>query len=282
LFLKPEKSANLGLVYIARGGPGGIESVRRFSETYVSCDAGITHSLYIAAKGWKSKEEIRQLEGYFADVPITMVSLPDDGFDLGAYIRVANRVPADWLCFLNSHSRILRENWLSLLYQAAQGSEVGAAGATGSWESAFEALLDTPWPPQWVSRIRRAVTLARNWTQFPAFPNPHLRTNSFLTRTKLFVEFASQIAFPQTKRDVYAIESGSRSFSSFLRGRGLGLRVCGANGVAYSIDEWPFSGTYRSKNQCNLLVADNQTQEFSVADSELQKSLQFSAWGDAA
>jgi hypothetical protein len=275
----PDVSVNLALIYIARGGPGGAESIRQFSETYVSCNAGIAHSLYVAAKRWKSEGEIRQLEAYFAGVPVTVISLPDDGFDLGAYIRVADMIPAEWFCFLNTHSRILSENWLSLLYEGAQSSGVGATGATGSWESAFDALLHTPWPANFVPRLRRAATLIRNRMQFPAFPNPHLRTNAFLTRSELFSQFASQTVFPRTKRDAYTIESGSRSFSSFLRGRGLDLRVCGANGVAYSIDAWPVSGTYRSKNQFNLLVADNQTREFAAADSVLRKSLQLSAWG---
>jgi hypothetical protein len=274
-----EKQASIGLIYIARGGPGGAESVRQFCESYLARDAGIVHSLYVAAKRWRSDDEIRRLEMYFAGFPINIVSLPDDGLDIGAYMRIARRIPAEWLCFLNTHSRILKENWLSLLYHAAQGSEVGATGATGSWESAFNALLDAQWPTQFGSRVRRAAALARNWAQFPAFPNPHLRTNAFLTRSALFSEFASQVAFPRTKRDVYAIESGSRSYSSFLRRRGLDLRVCGADGVAYSIDSWPGSGTYRSRNQDNLLVADNQTQEFSAADPVLRESLRVSAWG---
>lgn len=273
------KSAKIGIVYIARGGSGGIESIQRFRETYNSCDAGIAHSLYIVAKRWETEDEIRNVEECFGDIATKILFLPDDGFDLGAYIRVAQNVPSEWLCFLNTHSRILRANWLFMLYDGAKDDGVGAAGATGSWESAFNALLHAAWPTGFSSRLRRAATLIGNWLKFPAFPNPHLRTNAFMTRTDVFVDFASGIDFPRTKRDVYAIESGSNSFSSYIRGRGLDLRVCGADGAVYSIEDWPLSGTYRSSDQCNLLVADNQTLEFSLADARLRKSLQLEAWG---
>jgi len=275
------RAANIGVVYIARGGPGGIESIRRFRETYNLCDAGIAHSLYVVAKRWENEDEIRNVQACFGDVAAKILFLPDDGLDLGAYIRVAQIVPSEWLCFLNTHSRILKAKWLCLLYDGANNDGVGAAGATGSWESAFNALLHSPWPARFPSRLRRAATLIGNWAKFPLFPNPHLRTNAFMTRTRLFLDFASGIAFPRTKRDVYAIESGSNSFSSYVRGRGLDLRVCGADGVAYSIKDWPVSGTYRSSDQCNLLVADNQTLEFSLADTQLRKSLQLEAWGVA-
>jgi hypothetical protein len=45
------------------------------------------------------------------------LTLPDDGFDWAAYRRAAEHLPHEFACFLNTHSRIRADGWLSILRQ---------------------------------------------------------------------------------------------------------------------------------------------------------------------
>jgi hypothetical protein len=256
--------------------------VRPFFSSYEAHDAGIDHSLRVVVKGWQTVPGLDTVVKLAGRLGAEVIPLQDDGFDFGAYFRVVPAIHESWICLVNTNSRILAPKWLAHLFRGACGEGIGAAGATGSWESSSRnAYLGVP--SEGIRMAPRSIArTAYNWLHFPAFPNPHLRSNAILTRTSLFKEFARTRRIPMSKRDAHILESGRTGFSAFLHRRRLKLVVCGANGSIYCPADWPVSATFRSLKQHNLLVADNQTLQYESQPKAVRYSLQLAAWGRLA
>lgn len=278
---------SLALIYLARGVGNGLASAERFFEAYRTFTPGCPHELIVIAKGWTNSNERDVLERMAKDHASRVVDLPDDGYDWGAYMRLAPALSQTWLCFLNTHSRPLAAGWLGVMLKCAQSPKVGAVGATASWGT----MIPT-WPtlrPRWEWRllnyplrlVRNALIFVKNAKHFPNFPNPHLRSNAFLVRRELFNKFVDSQGIPRNKRDAHILESGRAGFTRFLIGQGLAPMVAGLDGLCYESKQWGSSSTFRVPGQSNLLVADNQTVFYDEANKSLRRRLEFAAWGKA-
>ena len=271
---------NLAVVFLARQHEGGIAAVEAFLKHYSEYPPGCGHTLYFAVKGWvrgPARETLTQLaEGCGA----TLVELPDDGFDWGAYFRIATMLQQTWVCFLNTHSRPVSPDWLRKIYLAAQAPDVGMVGATGSWESLARFDSSSACGLGVLPRMRRFISSLLNRHKFAAFPNAHLRSNGCLIRRELFLAFAAGVSMPTDKKAALLLESGHNGLSAFVRKQGLELMVVGANGQHYSREAWADSETFRSGAQANLLVEDNQTRDYMTAAAREKSRLAALAWGN--
>jgi hypothetical protein len=267
------------VVFLARGGENAGKSCADFFASYKAWDSGVRHSLMVLMKGWHDPVSASEVARKASQNDAQTVELPDDGFDFGAYFRAIEQVRTEWVCFLNTNSRIAADKWLSKLLEAAQLPGVGAAGSTASWESSFSnainAFRDSGNRPLW----KRARTLVHSAIYYRPFPNPHLRSNAFVARTSLFREFAQKRSIPANKRQAYLLESGRKSFSAYLLRRGYELMVVNSEGTPFRWRDWRASGTFRSTSPCAVLVQDNQTIAFEAADDCNQALLRYISWG---
>lgn len=265
----------------------GLASAEGFFEAYRAHPPGCPHELIVIAKGWAGIEGRNSLERMANEHAARIIDLPDDGYDWGAYMRLAPHLSHEWICFLNTHSRPLIAGWLNLMLEHVQSLKVGAVGATASWGT----MIPT-WPslkPQWEWRLlhyplrlaRNAFIFVMNVRHFPYFPNPHLRSNAFLVRRELFNEFVQLRDIPRNKRDAHRLESGEIGFTRYLINRGLTPLVVGLNGKNYPPEQWMSSGTFRVPHQPNLLISDNQTSAYNWASQSLKRRLELAAWGCA-
>ncbi len=273
------RAGDLAVLFLARGVDGGRSAAEAFFDSYRDHPAGCQHSLVVLVKGWEGLEGLSDVMRWTAAFRGRTVSLPDDGFDIGAYFRALPEIHEEWLCMLNTFCRIRADDWLRLLQVAARGERVGAAGATGSWESISHGVLAERPRRRWKSRARQLARLVRYAALFPAYPNPHLRSTAFLTRRDLFSAFAQARRVPREKEQAHRLESGRRGFSQFLHRRGLELVIAGADGRIYRSPSWRASGTFRIPGHPNLLIHDNQTRGFDSADRATQNALHRAAWG---
>src|SRR3954463_7092791 len=124
----------LAVVYLARGAEG-TAPLRKFRDSYLSYPAGLEHELVVAYKGYAADSDIAASQSVLSGVEHRSLVLPDDGFDIGAYLRAAETLEADYLCFLNTFTEIRSADWLQSLYRHAADSHVGLVGAMGSYES---------------------------------------------------------------------------------------------------------------------------------------------------
>lgn len=265
---------SIAVVYLARGIGGGRLAAESFFESYRANPAGCDHRLVVVTKGWSAQPGVDEVIRGASAISAQVLALPDDGYDWGAYFRVAKYLREEWLCLLNTHSRLCVPDWLYLLMAAACKKNVGATGATGSWgtlaprvRAVSPGLLFYPW--------RLLTTIGR----FPSYPNPHLRSNAFLVRRDLFLAFASQRPIPIFKQDAHMLESGRRGFTRYLHENDFMPVVVGRDGTSYSQEDWIVSNTFRMPGQENLLIMDNQTENYAKATVRMKQIMEESAWG---
>jgi hypothetical protein len=284
------------VLFLLRGVDGGVSAARAFFDSYRDYRAGCDHELVILMKGWDGIEGRDEAMAMARRESAAVIDLPDDGYDWGAYIRAAGKLPHDWFCFLNTYSRILAPDWLAKLRRSAEMPGVAAAGASGSFGTALPSLGLVTARFQDV-RQRRGVALATAAAiqcvagypngiaqlrpLFCEMPNPHLRSNAFLVRRADFLAFAAATRIPESKKEALVLENGRESLTSFLHADGRVTVVVGADGTAYRPENWPESGTFWVPGQENLLIADNQTQAYAEAAAYRRRFLERAAWGRA-
>jgi hypothetical protein len=301
---------------VRRGSP--LAGLDRFLASYRRHDAGAEHRLVLLLKGFETGAErgvvLDRLDGLAAEC----IDVTDEGFDLSAYRVAADRLDAEVACFLNSNSELLADGWLANLVSALQPG-VGAAGATGSWNSArsnaaFQLYLPSPYGAVFPDRVwhrhqsrllndeiatsagasglagafsrpplryaRTALAVTQALTLFLPFPAVHLRTNAFAIRLDTWRELRFHSI--RSKVRAWQLESGRGSISEQLRARGLETLVVDRAGRTYRPKEWADSLTLWQADQENLLVADNQTEHYRLGDIERRTLLAKVAWGAKA
>jgi hypothetical protein len=264
--------------------PLGLGVFAAFLGSYRAHSAGIDHQLAVLFKGFSSDRELAPFEQLLAGTPHQPVRISDDGFDIRPYFTAARMLPHRYQCFLNSYSRILSEDWLAKFHANLTRSGVGLVGATGSHESPLDghrrhvAAVRYPRSVRGLHAWFRDRRLTRRLRgDFESFPNPHLRTNGFMIEraTMLSLRFDRE----SNKMDSLRFESGKGGMTRQLLGRGLKVLVVGVDGLGYEPDRWHESGTFRSGEQNNLLIADNRTDQYAEADPAFRGFLRELAWG---
>jgi hypothetical protein len=245
--------------------PLGTLTLARFLSAYERNDPGAAHRLHVVLNGFDDEASLAGHRQLLSHVDHEELVLPAPGPDLAAYKAALAGTGAPWICFVNSYAEPLVPGWLEHLLAAARAPGVGLVGATGSYESAYSAA------PRW-----RKPLLRRH---FPQFPNPHVRSSSFVIARGL----AEALDWPPPRRKQQALqlESGRAGLSAQVVARGMRLAVAGREG-AVEVADWPASRTFRSGAQENLLVADNRTRQYAEADPAERHRLAAMAWGDAA
>jgi hypothetical protein len=269
----------IGVAHLVRAS-NGTAPFQRFLDSYRTHPAGCDHELLLLCKGFRTRAELRPYQELLGEIRCQALWLPDVGLDIRPYFMATRRFNHSYLCFLNSFSVLLADNWLAKLAQSLARPGVGLVGASGSWESGYTNVLVATALRQmagpralWVPRLIAYRAL------FAPFPNPHIRTTSFMAKA----EVLRRIHWPhvRVKRDAHRFEGGRNSITRQVRRMGLRTLVVGRDGAGYESPDWPCSGTFRQGAQENLLVADNRTEAFQRADARQREHLSRMAWGDA-
>ncbi|MBV9835763.1 MAG: hypothetical protein JO055_15205 [Alphaproteobacteria bacterium] len=144
------------------------------------------------------------------------------------------------------------------------------------------ALFEEPYRRRHLRLWRQRMSVHPDYEgapMFPAFPNPHVRSNGFLVRTKFLTSRFPELGL--SKMDCLKFESGLEGLSASIVKDGASLLLVGEKGE-YPVDDWPQSKTFRSGDQEDLLIRDNQTDIFSSLPPINRELLRYFTWGDAA
>ena len=117
-----------------------------------------------------------------------------------------------------------------------------------------------------------------DYRRFPAFPNPHIRSNGFMLRRDRLAAFDP--AKIQTKLDACAFESGFDGLTAQLRRAGLAAVVVSNDGKGYDVDKWARSRTFRLFDQSSLILTDNRSREFEQMSEAARAVHARMTWGD--
>ena len=261
----------------------GPHALSRFLESYQLFDAGHRHRLVFLLKGFE-RALPPEIAALLASVPHTTMHCPNHGFDLGSYFFACARVSEPLVMFTNSFSIFQGDDWLLKLLNAHGRQNVGAVGATGSWESLSSFFLDQRRDrtrPDYLLATAKALAIGVPLLAlFPAFPNAHLRTNGFLIARERLLSIRPRIM--RTKLDAWLFESGRLSMTRKLFKQGLEVLVVGRDGSIFSPENWNRSQTFWQASQENLLIHDNRTMAFGRGDPLFQKARSMVAWGESS
>lgn len=291
----------------------GIEPFRCFLDSYRANPGGIEHDLLIVFKGFGQPQDTAEYREALIPFQHSTFIVPDEGFDIGAYLAVVNHYSEQYryFCFLNSFSVIQDRKWLIKLYKNLSKPGVGLVGATGSCmshntsaRSWFRVVATTifsqgytrhskkgkkqldrdGWQHKeidcWkstISKIRRILYHSMLMMNFDPFPNYHIRTNVFMISSAMMMSLKFHNI--NYKMDAYKFESGKRGITKQILNKGKKVIVVGKDGIGYDKEIWHQSKTFWSFEQENLLVADNQTLKYQKETVEGRRYLNLIAWG---
>jgi hypothetical protein len=272
----PAGAPELCVVHLVRAA-NGIAPFRRFIESYIRYRAGVQHEFVLLFKGFGSEREAAPYRELVDGLGAEVMFVADDGFDLNAYAQAARQLEHCRLCFVNSHTRVLSGDWLAPLTRWVSEPGVGLVGATGTFESHLQGAARGGESTQSLLWLRRRVAVRKLRAHFPPFPNPHLRSNAFLADRELVLELGLERAVD--KDAAHGLESGWHSITRQVLAMGLRVLVVGRDENAYEPEEWPTSRTFRSGEQENLLIGDNRTEEYRLANPAERSTLNELAWG---
>lgn len=282
------QDSTICVIHLVRAG-NGVQPLAQFLQSYENHPAGVGHELLFVLKGFDGEQVGPEIEALLQKVPHRRMHVPDPGYDITAYFRAAEATDASMLCFLNSFSVILADDWLLNLHKAALLPGAGAVGATGSWQGTYKDrrlvrdVARTIGRPAWVQSLLwlplvASLNVWRHAFSFPYFPNPHLRTNAFMLRRETMLALRPRVT--RTKRQAYQFESGRHSMTRQIHKMGKSTCIVGRDGGVFESRDWWKSGTFWMGEQENLLVADNQTRRYLAADHDARKVYTKLAWGD--
>jgi hypothetical protein len=190
-------------------GPLGPRPLREFLASYRRHPAGAEHELVVLLNN-VSDEQRSALTAELDRTEHRVLELDTPVQDLAAYIQAAERLEHERVCFLNSYSEILSDDWLGKLKRALDQPDAGLVGATGSWASLHSAvlnafLLPNPYrgvvPKRSIAReqmraIELELELVRTQdyeTAVPAQLPPRSLANSVISTLKAFRPMPEQL-----------------------------------------------------------------------------------------
>lgn len=274
---------SIAVVYLARGEGNGILSARKFFASYKERSAGADHNLYVICKGWSDNDEETELRNLAKSHDAVILDQADDGFDWGAYFRAAKSISENYVIFLNSHSKIVGDDWVDKLVFGFTHKSIGIIGVTGSFSSwvdwtacpPFSAYSILSYPLRLIKNIGNSIAYRG---KYDPFPNIHVRSNAFIIRTDLFKEFAKSMDIPQKKSDAHELESGIIGLTNFVRSKNLDVNICDLSGRLLPPQEWSRGNFFRAGSQKNLLIEDNQTNAYNEANIAKKHFMEYKSW----
>jgi glycosyl transferase family 2 len=124
----------IAVFYLARIAES-FSHFERFAESYRQYPAGEDHELVIIYKGDLKSGVKAAAEAIFAGIPHQFIVIPDQAYDIQAYLYAAQQIESDTLCLFNTFTTLLSPNWLKKLSAQFRKPGIGAAGMTASYES---------------------------------------------------------------------------------------------------------------------------------------------------
>ena len=249
------------------------ERIKKFIEHYKKYSSGIDHSLLICFKMFK-KKDILLIKDYLKNIDYTEFIDPieTNDYDFGSYKRVAQLHQDKRILFLNSHSYPICDNWLSMMISNTDNKAL--IGTSASNESILDAVkLKKKY--KIFSYLFKKFILKK---KFNSFPNPHVRTSSFLIYGQLLLDYMINKKI-NNKENAWEIESGKKSLSNYFKYKNYPIYIINSDGKKFTEVNWMFSETYCYSKQLKSIISDKHTRKY-LSLSEKDKALsQTKVWG---
>ena len=249
------------------------KSIINFIKHYKLYSAGFSHKLLICFKLLDKKKiistrlllkNIHYIE--FID-PITI-----NDYDFGSYSRVALKYPSYTIFFLNSHSYPITSNWLKkILLHYKIKTFIGTT-------SSNESLLTSLKLKKFYKFFSFLYKFLRYKKKFFSFPNPHIRSSSFLLKASDFLMFIKDKSF-NSKEDAWYAESGIDGMTHFFKNKNFNIYIVNSDGHKFVENKWKYSETYNFLSQSKSLISDKHTRKYLKLSNKMRIISEKATWG---
>ena len=249
-------------------------SLKNFIENYQKYVSGIEHELVICFKLLNS-DRINELQTFTNDVKYTSFIDPFkiNDFDFGSYKRIAENYPNKQILFLNSHSYPICDNWLFKLINSADNETL--IGTSASNESIIDSLILKK-KYKIFSYIYKKIYLKK---RFKSFPNPHIRTSSFLINSAKFLDYMNDKKI-LSKEDAWEIESGKKSLFNYFKDNNYKVYVVNSDGDKFIENDWKLSETYNYLKHSKTIISDKHTRKYETLNESDKLKSRKKVWGN--
>lgn len=248
-------------------------SFKQFINYYTKYEPGIDHDLLFCFK-LLNKKQIKHYETFIPNVNYEIFDDPVkfNDFDFGSYSRLANKYPSRQILFLNSHSYPICEKWLLKL--SNYSTKTTLIGTSASYESILDSIK--------LKKIYKVLSFFFKKMyfrkRFKSFPNPHIRTSSFLIYGQKLVDFMINKKINK-KEDTWEIESGLNSLTNFFKKNNYKIFVINSDGAKFSENDWKLSETFNYRNQSKVIISDKHSRKYNDLSISEKKKFELKSWG---
>jgi len=249
------------------------QSFINFLKYYKINTAGANHTLLICFK-LLDKQKILFFRNLLKDIRYIEFIDPIlfNDFDFGSYKRVSERYRSHTIFFLNSHSYPLKKNWLKkLLYHYKEKTLIGTSASN-------ESLLTSLKFKKIHKIISFLIKFIRFKKKFKTFPNPHIRTSSFLIKGADFISFIKNKKIT-SKEDAWFIESGLGGLTNYFKRKNYNIFVINSDGLKFTENNWKLSETYNYLKQSKSLISDKHTRKYLKLSNQKRIFSSYNSWG---
>ena len=249
------------------------QSFINFLKHYKINTAGANHTLLICFK-LLDKQKILFFRNLLKDIRYIEFIDPIlfNDFDFGSYKRVSERYRSHTIFFLNSHSYPLKKNWLKkLLYHYKEKTLIGTSASN-------ESLLTSLKFKKIHKIISFLIKFIRFKKKFKTFPNPHIRTSSFLIKGADFISFIKNKKIT-SKEDAWFIESGLGGLTNYFKRKNYNIFVINSDGLKFTENNWKLSETYNYLKQSKSLISDKHTRKYLKLSDQKRIFSSYNSWG---
>ena len=249
------------------------QSFINFLKHYKINTAGANHTLLICFK-LLNKQKILFFRNLLKDIRYIEFIDPIlfNDFDFGSYKRVSERYRSHTIFFLNSHSYPLKKNWLKkLLYYYKEKTLIGTSASN-------ESLLTSLKFKKIHKIISFLIKFIRFKKKFKTFPNPHIRTSSFLIKGADFISFIKNKKIT-SKEDAWFIESGLGGLTNYFKRKNYNIFVINSDGLKFTENNWKLSETYNYLKQSKSLISDKHTRKYLKLSDQKRIFSSYNSWG---
>jgi hypothetical protein len=249
------------------------ETLLSFVENYKKYDSGLNHDLLICFK-LMNNNQVKEYEKLLTDIKYIKFedNFNHNDYDLGSYKRLSEKFSTKIILFLSSHSYPICNSWLKKL--ASHFDDNTIIGTTASNESLFSSLK--------LKKIYKLFSYIYRFLKFKkkfsAFPNPHIRTSSFLIKAEDYLSFIKDKKIDK-KEDTWELESGKISLTNYFKLLNFKIYIVNSDGLKYSENQWKFSETYNYLNQKKTIISDKHTRKYIELNDNKKKLFQAKTWG---
>ena len=232
------------------------EYINAFKKNYLRFSSGYDHDLLICFKMIDEKK-IECIKKNLDD--LNYISFVDyvlkNDYDFGSYKRIAEKYPDRDIFFLNSHSFPVCNDWLNKLMKFKD--DITLIGTSASNESLIDSLVLKKKYKILPYLIKKLIYNK----YFKRFPNPHIRTSSFLINSQIFLDYMADKKI-NTKLDVWKLESGIGSLTNYFKDKNYNIYVINSDGNKFEEKDWKLSETYNYYEKSKLVISDKHTRKY--------------------